>query len=773
MESEFFDFWLTSIQKDLAPFCDPNTELMVDLDGKVIRAEWSALGIRRQVAITVDISTGVTVTTERGTLDYRSFLGGPDMGNLLGLAKSTLQAMQPGIYVPSYAMDLRKARSPSTALATDLLADLTLDTLPRDSTRVVVVTGDAGAGKTSVLKELVRQQADKYLQGKARALFLYVNAQGRALARFSEALATELNDLRILLPYHAVSTLARHGLVIPVIDGFDELLGVGGYDDAFSSLSGFIEELDGRGSLIASARSTYYEQEFVARANRVSSLGSHVWEQTPVQIKTWSANEVSTLIEIRAREAGLSKDERERLDQSVDKAFEGINSTLKTKPLFITKTLDLLLDKKTFLQKQLFSQGKDLLEQLVGLYVERERTEKLLSRSGAPLLSTGQLLALWCELAEEMWNQETRELDKNSVREVATYTVASEGKVDGSAGIVIERMPKMAFLSNGQTPGGVAFEHEVFFSYFLAKVFASRIPSAPDLTRVMGRGILPADLPELLAPQLTSPGNQERSRTVAKRLGVAGMGDSARSEQGRENAGMILAATLRHHCSTEQKAAEIPIRGVAFAGADLSGVILEASEFRDVHFKRANLSTFVARHCTGVGVFFVEPLVVMDRTVLDISGVSWDADLIGLRVIEEDGERPVYDPPEIRRILGRCGAFISHSPPPSRVRNIKSEVVEAVERFLRLYNYRNPVYLGDENTHPVFKAPQWAKIEKILIASGAVSQEIRVTGGPRKTFLRRHASIEDLSAAINPDAKVPEIASRMWAALETAFPARK
>ena len=95
-----------------------------------------------------------------------------------------------------------------------------------DSTRVIMVTGEAGAGKTQVLQELVRRQADNYLRGKTHKLFLYVNAQGRALARLNEALATELQDLRVSLTYHSVATLARVGILIPIIDGFDELLGV-------------------------------------------------------------------------------------------------------------------------------------------------------------------------------------------------------------------------------------------------------------------------------------------------------------------------------------------------------------------------------------------------------------------------------------------------------------------------------------------------------------------------------------------------------------------
>ena len=144
-----------------------------------------------------------------------------------------------------------------------------------------MVTGEAGSGKTRVLQELVRRQADSYLRGQTNKLFLYVNAQGRALARLNEALATELQDLRVNLTYHSVATLARVGIVIPVIDGFDELLGVSGYDDAFSSLAQFLEQMEGQGCLVASARSVYYEAEFLARAGKESATGDQAWTHVP------------------------------------------------------------------------------------------------------------------------------------------------------------------------------------------------------------------------------------------------------------------------------------------------------------------------------------------------------------------------------------------------------------------------------------------------------------------------------------------------------------
>src|SRR5690606_16070721 len=135
---------------------------------------------------------------------------------------------------------------------------------------------------------------------------------GRALSRFNEALGSELDDLRAKPTYHAVTTLVRVGLIVPVIDGFDELLGMSGYDEAFGSLSAFVEELDGEGCLIASARSAYYEEEFLSRANRSSALGSQAWRQVAIRIQDWGDEQIGEFVSALARPGNVDAKPLER-----------------------------------------------------------------------------------------------------------------------------------------------------------------------------------------------------------------------------------------------------------------------------------------------------------------------------------------------------------------------------------------------------------------------------------------------------------------------------
>ena len=211
--------WQSRVRFDLASFVDPGTTLDVSAESaRSFRAAWNMRGKGRDAMFSVSASRGVAVNSGGRNLSYREFIAGPDMANLRDVATMIFQASPSGIYVATRARyEDRGDASPRPAV--DLLTSL-LDSDAEDATRVSMVTGDAGAGKTHVLRELVRRRAEDYLQGTTAKLLLYVNAQGRALARLNEALATELQDLRVDLTYHSVAVLARLGVLVPVIDGW-------------------------------------------------------------------------------------------------------------------------------------------------------------------------------------------------------------------------------------------------------------------------------------------------------------------------------------------------------------------------------------------------------------------------------------------------------------------------------------------------------------------------------------------------------------------------
>lgn len=752
------------IQNDLMSFADPGGVDVILASGRRFQVEWRMRGQPREATFTVSRDRGVTVHVDGVNQAYPVFLADTRMADLKHVARMISQSAKDDIFVSTSARRT-DIDAPVPVPATQLLTDL-LEHEEPEFTQVVMVTGGAGAGKTRVLQELVLRQAERYLQGRTEKLLLYVNAQGRALARLNEALATELQDLRVHLTYHSVATLVRVGLIVLVIDGFDELLGVSGYDDAFSSLSMFLEQLDGYGRLIASARSVYYEEEFLKRAGQASATGHHRWSHIPVEIMPWGAGNRESYVNELAKRRSLSAQQRLDLGKRVHIAFEN-DRRLSEKPLFFTKTVDLVhMDPG-------FSSNGDLLGTLIRSFLEREQVEKLLDRQQRPLLSDDRLEKVIGELAEEMWNQETRELDGNSVKEVAEYILYGTEVEESERQIVVERMPALAFLNRSEKHGTIGFEHEVFFFYFLAIVIAQQYMDGVDMRAILSRSSLPEFVAERLAFELTRRGllsTPDNLQELLDRLSNAGRTEWRRTTQVRENAGLIMLALLREFAHAREATVEITgqaISTVILPGGDLSNVTLRNCILDNVTIRRTNLGSTKFVECHARNVLLSAPRIKIDGTRLELKGIRVPADVSGIQSLTDEGSVTIYDPLEVTRILALCGAPVRPNVDQDR-RDISSDTMALLERLMRAYERANPICDGDDHLQGLFRDRRWPKLRKILIQHGIVRLDQRQTSGRPKEFLRRQFPPDEIMAgAIRAGDVQPQI-GRFWDAVEDA-----
>ena len=221
------------------------------------------------------------------------------------------------------------------------------------STPVFFVKGDAGAGKTILLKKFRIQQAQNFAKGKANFLFLYVSAQGRSLSRFDDAIAGELGKLRATFSADAVPALVRNKLLVPIVDGFDELLGSQGYKGAFSSLQNLLNELEGDGAMVVSARSAFYEAEFVGAMSGEEEQGD--MQVVRVSMLPWKDEEISRFL------LGVRK--TDKLWTSDSNALESLSPRdrdLLGKPFFTAQFPD-YLDKGERRGKRIFGISRGCL----------------------------------------------------------------------------------------------------------------------------------------------------------------------------------------------------------------------------------------------------------------------------------------------------------------------------------------------------------------------------------------------------------------------------
>ena len=592
--------------------------------------------------------------------------------------------------------------------------------------------------------------------------------RARALARLNEALATELQDLKVGLTYHSVAVLARLGILVPVIDGFDELLGISGYDDAFSSLAGFLEQLEGRGQLLASARSVYYEEEFVSRADGTSAEGAPPWTHVPVRVLEWSDEDREGYVSEWAARRKLSAAELESLRLKVANTFENENRALALKPLFFTRVVELLHGDPSF------SGGDDLLRALVSHYLARERREKLLDQEGNYLLTESQLDRLMSELAEEMWNLETRELDSRSVRDVAEYFVENEPLSDIAKRVIVERMPTLAFLSQNNaatTSRGISFEHEMFFFYFLAAAIVSHVRSAKaDMRLILSRSALSEDIADRVANGATVSGARnplEGLRILLDRLSKAGVMEWRRTTQVRENAGLVIMALLRRYCGEQKKSRTVDgctVQSVIFPGSDLRNVTFRQCKLVDVTMRRTDLSTTRFIDCDAENVMLFEPCISIEHTRLELKGIVTEQ-VTGIRVLRGSTADVSYDPYVIGQALRDCGVVMPKGG-FNTARRVSQEYRELLERLIRAYRRSNPVCVGDDNLRNIFRNRRWAKLQQVLVKHDIVRVEPRRTGGRPKDFLRRRFLPAQIMAGMDVRADVDSRIREFWEDLE-------
>lgn len=752
--------WRDRLLRDLHPFADPGTELKVEMVGRNLVANWVQRGSARQLTALGALEGSLRIQAEDRTDSYAGFFAGPSMGDLTGLAKMMLQAQaKDRLYIRTLAKikDQSIESSAGEIDAVTLIKTQTLHNEEDDGTRLLVITGEPGAGKTRVLEEVVKSTATDFLEGKSTHLFLYINAQGRALARFNEALATELQDLRSLLTYHAVSTLVRLGLVVPIVDGFDELLGTGGYEDAFSSLSDFLEELDGLGAIVASARSSYYEHEFVFRANRVSSLGAHAWTQHPIEISAWSEDQFESYIGEAC--SGLDENTKEEVIHKIRELFKGYPE-LRAKPFFVSRVTDLVMNGTSF------QDSGSVLERLVDAYLVREHASKLLDRNGKPLLSMSQLRQLYVELAEEMWNQETRQLDARSVRELAELVLLSENAPDGSLQTVVQRMPTMAFLSNGARRGSVAFEHETFFSYFLSARLTERLISdAYPLERLLGRAVIPEEVSDLTAESL-SASSSKAVQQVFSRFSTA-IRNAVFNQQVVRESGGVIALSMLHALPQFRSGDAFALSEVVVPGGSLANCQLENIAFDNVEFRRVDFCGARLTGCSAAQTNFVE-IAIDAGTNLDLQNTVALENFRGLWVYSGNSSKLTYEPEEIQSALAKTGALPDQLRP--QLKQVSSEVIHLLDVLARAYLRSNPVTTENNKLIALKRSDIWHDLESALVKHGILSREGRDTKGSQKVFLRRHVDIWSVLQGQLPGVTDDPRISSLWDELELRFP---
>lgn len=717
---DLLTFWYERVASDLQGFTDVGIEPKISIEGPRLRAEWQFHERRHEVFFSLSDAGDFRWHDGKIQKPYSAFLASSFTANLAQLAAATSRKFKEHRYkVPLRAHINETHASGSSEQGESLIKDIIRTSIGQNSgrTKIIFLKGDAGAGKTTLLRYLTYNQALQYASNGSSYLYLYVSAQGRALSNLRDAIAGETQDLRAALTYHAVGPLTRNALLVPVIDGFDELLGATGYGDAFGSLSDFLSRLGGEGTVIVSARSTFYDTEFVARAQ---DTGPASYEVVVVETEGWSDDDINKYLG-QARGADTIFEE----DASALRNLTEPDRALLRKPFFASR-FPAYVDS---VSKDHFS--GHLVEYLLESFVQRE-SGKIVDRDGKSLLDVKGHRRLFELCAGEMWETENRSLGAAELRCLAELVADESGLSSDSASQLINKITSYAgfALDSG---GQFRFEHEIYFDHFLSNVIQNDLNQRTSVT-FLDRGIIPKDVAERVAANLS---DFQSSLTWA----LAQVDTNVLRDNRRRNVALIYSEILRVRGSASQRTiANLLFFGNDFGFSKIENVDFFGCSFTDVSWINLHMIRCKFTEC------IVYSASVGPRTRLEVQGLSPGENVLFLRHVDT-GEQ-IRSPERLRSVMRELGTKLPADDVGSVVYSNQGQaVLKILPDLVQKFSRTNALHVDVDQsaTRAIARDPNWPTLLRILLNSGCLKMEARQASGPKREFLRPNIAMTELT----------------------------
>jgi hypothetical protein len=338
-----------------------------------------------------------------------------------------------------------------------------------EQTLVYFVNGEAGIGKTRSMLAAARERAAEVANAAdplqpTKPLLLYIRSSGHVL----QDLPTAVNDAVVKtknLDDETVKALCRNGVMALLIDGFDELLGGTGFNDAVSELQPWLGELDGRGVLILSARSSYYENQFTQSLANSADEGLNVHHKI-AKMNRWTHTDIKSFLS------------RHNIRAEFFEALPEGDRELLGLPFFARAFVEMLKKEKRDREKNqkpalLPGSISGLVERLISDYVTREEEKLQYSREGDALLSRDELRQVFEHAVEYMVDNSEREISVAELEFAAADVLGLNDteELNDERPHLRDRLQVLCGLANsaaGKQERWFTFQHELFFDYFFA-----------------------------------------------------------------------------------------------------------------------------------------------------------------------------------------------------------------------------------------------------------------------------------------------------------------
>lgn len=551
-----------------------------------------------------------------------------------------------------------------------------LDEKTPGSTRLVYLTSDAGEGKTTVINEMARIQAQAFTAKKSNWILLPVNLMGRTFLRFDDVIVGALmNRYRFSrLYYQSLIELVRLGVIVPALDGFEEVF-VESEGEALSAVGSLMNSLQSEGTLLIATRKAFYQfKNFASQAKLFDAIGEYGVDTSQLALKRWERRQ---FLEYTKKQGFANPEEI----YSVLAERLGENHAFLSRA-FLVKSLLTYLKGADNLEGAIDIVTRGPESPMVGFVnslLERE-VSKWIDKSGdvaEPLLTSREHHELLALIADEMWSSSTEFLSGGMLEGIAE--IFSEGKQLSPSRTrqVRERIKQHALLIPAkQGRDSYSFDHEEFKNFFLGESigFSLRKNDIAGLKNTLRRASLPKQTLETVQSVVVS--DEIEPRDAIEFLMKASRDEFA-SSYVKENVGAIVLrllhnSTLGHMTLKDLLFPQDALEGIDLIDVHFVGCIFQSTEIGDCRLRNVRFS-----NCR-FDIIAAEKKPQVDNVEME------RCEVVALYDVESGGS--TYAPEEIDVELGKLGfRLVKPQPAISTVIRKPDPEIRSIEKVLRAF----------------------------------------------------------------------------------------
>jgi len=619
--------------------------------------------------------------------------------------------------------------------------DETLSRQPAGISSVVYLTSDAGEGKTTTINNLARVKANQYQKHETSWLAIPIALGGRPFMRLDDIVVAEMsNRYRFPIYFQAFLELVKLNVIVPALDGFEEVFEERSSGEGASSLGRVLSELDGSGRLIVAARKAYFEiKSFAAQAKLYDSFGAEDGvDFSRMSLKRWTKDQFVQYASKRSLSDGSS------LYESVANRL-GADHPMLTRAVLAGRLVEVADEGDiSALLDQLGQHPDDYFFHFVNTIVEREATTKWVYRSGssdssAPLLTVEEHHDLLTGVAREMWISGTDALKDEIVTLVAEVFSDEREKSPEDGRQIQERIHQHSLLvSAGPQRREITFDHEDFRLFYLGQALARDLSSdEPGLEGFMRAALLPGRSIDAAVHRLYREGQDLAA--IADR--VKSIGEShPKTSYVNVNAANIF-VSLRSQLAefTDSKVRNLSFSSDSLKNKRLSGIEFESCYFSPTSTADSTYQSLVFRRCE------FERLELDDGQIHDCR--FEESTVVSVVVLSNESTDQLFEPQQINNALVSAGFAIDADTPQEDVAQQERNAViagNALRAFMRSTHINENVFkqkMG-QDAHDFF-----TDVLPRLVGAGIV-REVPYKGAGRQSRYKLNIPMRRIEGAL-------------------------